>query len=148
MLSRPPPRRSLDGGRGRRHFESQPVEDPVRVGDLMSPATSVLPLTPVETALAMVRESGAQYLPVVNRDGDVVGLIRAADLTSRPDIRTVAECATISVVGVSPAASVGEAAAVMWEHNVAALPVVNARGNLLGVLTWSALCAAGLLTPE
>lgn len=148
MLSRPPPRRSLDGGRGLHRFDSPPAEDPVRVGDLMSPATTVLPLTPIETALAMVRESGAQYLPIVNRDGDVVGLIRAADLISRPNIRTVAECATISVVGVSPAASISEAAAVMWEHNVAALPVVNARGNLLGVVTWSTLCAAGLLTPE
>jgi acetoin utilization protein AcuB len=132
----------------------------MRVREAMSgnPIT-IDPEAPVGTAVAVMRERGLRHLPVVDARGDLLGIVTDRDLRSaalgpvaaelggdaagagrlralgaRLDDVPVRRVMTWAALTIGPEVLVAQAAAVMTEARVGALPVVEA-GRLIGILT-------------
>ena len=125
----------------------------MKVSDIMSP--QVVTIHPSESCLdAVVRMQRvrARHLPVVNRQGDLVGIVTDRDVrhhlfsrrtfealgSTRVDVLLdqvhVAAVMSTHLVTATPDMSLIEAAATMRAQKVGALPVV-AQGRLVGILT-------------
>lgn len=123
------------------------------IKELMS--REVVMIGPGESCLdAIVRMQRARvrHLPVVNRDGMLVGVITDRDLrhhlfaprvfdtlgSTAVDVLLdgvrVAEIMSTTVVTVEAGASVGHAADIMRKHRVGSLPVVE-NGRIVGIVT-------------
>jgi acetoin utilization protein AcuB len=127
-----------------------------RVRDWMAvPVPAITPQTGIATALRLLRENGAQALPVL--DGtrfvglvDEMSLLRFTpseattldvyELRDVLDRMTVAR-ATARAEAVSPDAPLAAAAAAMRRGRAGVLPVVEG-GRLVGLLPWTRLLAA------
>jgi acetoin utilization protein AcuB len=115
----------------------------------------VVTIGPAESCLdAVVRMQRARvrHLPVVNRDGRLVGIVTDRDLrdylfssrvfealgATRVDVLLdgvrVAEIMSIDVMTVESSASVGDAAGTMRKHRVGSLPVMDG-GRMVGIVT-------------
>jgi acetoin utilization protein AcuB len=131
----------------------------MRVREAMSanPIT-IDPEAPVGTAIAVMRERRLRHLPVVDGRGRLLGIVTDRDLRSatlgpavseygdpadagrlrtlgaRLDDVQVREVMTWAALTIGPERPVAQAAAVMSEARVGALPVVEA-GRLIGILT-------------
>jgi acetoin utilization protein AcuB len=97
------------------------------------------------TAWALMKVRRLRHLPVVDDRGRLVGIVSDRDLTQVPFAPTragqavpigmpVERIMTAAVVSVRPDDDVGEAARLMWEHKIGALPVVE-KGRLVGILS-------------
>ncbi|HYS79235.1 MAG TPA: CBS domain-containing protein [Anaeromyxobacteraceae bacterium] len=112
------------------------------VGDFMT--RELVTLTESDDlALAeqMLRLSGIRHLPVV-REQKLVGILTHRDLlrsaASRPARSTLAgEVMTRDPVAVMPATSLVQAARALLHHKFGCLPVCDAEGTLLGIITES-----------
>lgn len=101
---------------------------------------------------ALMRENKIRRLPVVE-NGRVVGIVTFGDVRSaKPSAATslstwemnyllanltLGEVMTRQPKTVSPEATIGEAADVMLTHRISGLPVVDASGQLVGIITES-----------
>ena len=125
----------------------------MKISELMS--RDVVMIGPAESCLdAVVRMQGARvrHLPVVNRDGLLVGIVTDRDLShhlfsprvfealgSAPvdvllDGIRVAEIISTDVMTVESGASVADAAGTMRKHRVGSLPVME-NGRVVGIVT-------------
>lgn len=106
--------------------------------------------TPVQEAAALMRERALRHLPVLDAGQRLVGIVTDRDLRQVPfeaalgrvDERAaqlgavpVREVMTWGVVTVTPATDLREAIGVMREQRLGALPVVDATGHVVGILT-------------
>ncbi len=113
------------------------------INDIMSraPVTVEAGCT-VTVARQLLKHHAFRHLPVV-QDGVVVGIISDRDLRPvSPDRQHAAELEqrveeimTSPVHMISPAASPFEAGLKLRTHKISALPVVNDRGTLVGIVT-------------
>ena len=125
----------------------------LRVRDLMTAVVlSVHPDDTVETVYDLMSERGIRHLTVVDRDGDLVGLVSHRDLLRHSPIeraevpvfllrqilrRTlVEEVMTSEVETAAPELPLSEAARVMFENKFGCLPVLESS-KLVGILTES-----------
>jgi len=142
---------------------------PMRVADLMT--TSVVTVAgtdSLETAWQLMRTRSVRHLPVVALDGHLVGLITHRDLLAASPssllpsldrvlaLRASARVADVMETHVSTAVAAESAADVgmrMVRQKIGCVPVVDARGALVGIVTeedflrWSAEHMAAV-TPE
>lgn len=139
----------------RRSSVAPGLHDPLvmNVHDIMSP--QVVTIQPSESGLdAVVRmqRARARHLPVVNREGALVGIVTDRDLrhhlfsrrafealgSTRVDVLLdrvhVAEIMSTDLITATPDMSLLEAAATMRAEKVGALPVVD-QGRIVGILT-------------
>ncbi|HEX8229237.1 MAG TPA: CBS domain-containing protein [Chloroflexia bacterium] len=129
------------------------VRQQLLVGEWMSsPVEVVTPDTPVADAYNMMMQRGIRRLPVVQRD-HLVGIVTIGDLReARPSPATslsiyelnylltkltVGQVMTHNPYSVQPTTSIQDAARVMLHRKVGGLPVVNAEGTVVGVITES-----------
>lgn len=127
--------------------------DNILVSEWMtSPVITVAPKTPISTAHQIMKEHGIRRLPVVE-DDQVVGIITIGDVreASPSDATslsiwemnylwaqlTVQKVMKRKVISVSPETPIIDAAELMMEHKVSGLPVVDAAGKLVGMITES-----------
>lgn len=127
--------------------------DNILVSEWMtSPVITVAPKTPISTAHQIMKEHGIRRLPVVE-DDHLVGIITIGDVreASPSDATslsiwemnylwaqlTVQKVMKRKVISVSPETSIIDAAEVMMEHKVSGLPVIDAAGKLVGMITES-----------
>ncbi len=130
-----------------------------KVKDVMTrdPIT-IDPEAPLGTAMDVMRTKAVRHLPVVDAEGQLVGIITDRDLrqaTLAPalvehlslsaqrrvrglgqaleDLR-VKDAMTWVVVTTRPETTTADAASLMFEHRVGSLPVVK-NGKLMGILT-------------
>jgi CBS domain-containing protein len=133
------------------------VDDPIAIG----------PETPLKDVAAILVEHGISGLPVISEQRKVLGVVSEADILIKeqgpePRSRGLAgwlltgdlpergklaarksgEAMTFPAITIGPDAHVAEAARVMTEHGIKRLPVVNAEGKLVGILTRSDLVRA------
>lgn len=125
----------------------------LKVRDLMTPVVlSVHTDDTVETVYDLMNERGIRHLTVVDRDGDLAGLVSHRDLLRHSPIeraevpvflmreilrRTrVEEVMTSEVETVEPDTPASEAARTMFENKFGCLPVL-ASSKLVGILTES-----------
>jgi len=144
-------RRPLHPGREADELEALTGPDGLRVAQFMtrSPVT-VYPDALVKGAADIMRTRRLRHLPVVDRERRLVGIVTDRDLRQvifDPAIQarlghaadalkalTVRDVMTWGVVTVRPETAIRDAAWLMREQRLGALPVVQA-GRLVGILT-------------
>ncbi|MHB8420489.1 MAG: CBS domain-containing protein [Myxococcales bacterium] len=110
--------------------------------------------TPVERALAgdaldevrdRMEADDIRHVPVVDGDDRVIGMLSDRDLlrarASRPSPRLVSDIMVKHVRTVAPDAPAGDAAQLMLDFKIDAVPVV-AGGKLVGIVTTTDFLAA------
>ena len=122
------------------------------VRDRMStPAVTITTGTPFQEAVKLMREGGFRRLPVVNKSGQLVGIVSERDLLhASPSPASslsiwemnyllwklkIEELMTKKVVSVPPTAPIEKAAQLMVEKRIGGLPVTDMTGAVIGVIT-------------
>ena len=108
---------------------------------MSGPAVTVRQDADFQKALALMQEKKLRRLPVVDEDGQLVGIIVERDLLvaamrylqSRVE---VGDLMTRNVVTVGPDTDLNEVARTMLERKIGGLPVVE-HGRLVGIITES-----------
>jgi CBS domain-containing protein len=120
---------------------------PLSVHDRMSePAVIVSARASLAEALRLMLERRIHYLPVVDDDGHLVGMVNEDDVLGTRR-RPRAQDDPVAVVMSAPAVSIGpaelltDAMQVMVGRGIGALPVVQ-DGRVIGILTQSDVVAA------
>jgi acetoin utilization protein AcuB len=125
--------------------------DPVTVKEWMTqPVTTIGADAPVRQAAELMKTRQIRHLPVVENDGRLIGIVTDRDLRQMifdPMIHerlgdvvealgglTVRDIMTWAVITVRPESGIRQAARLMREQKVGALPVVEA-GRVVGMLT-------------
>jgi acetoin utilization protein AcuB len=117
---------------------------------------SVAPEDSLAHALRLTREHRIRHLPVV-RGGELVGIISDRDLRSASpspievvdperaaalEHTAVERVMTSDVITAGPLDAVEDAAKLLCRHRIGALPVVDAHGRLLGMISEADVLAA------
>jgi acetoin utilization protein AcuB len=135
-----------------------PKRSSVAVRDWMSRrVVAMRPDAHLGEAARVMRDRKVRHLPVVERGGRLVGIVTARDLRRAllsPAVDDglanldgvlatvpVRDVMSRRIVSVRASAPLREAARLMYEHNVGALPVME-RTRLVGMLTETDLLAA------
>jgi acetoin utilization protein AcuB len=146
-------RRPLHPGREADELEALTWPESMRVGERMSrDVATVRAEVPVHTAAQTMRARRIRHLPVVDRDRKLVGIVTDRDLRQvlfAPSVHarlgavaaaletlTVDDIMTRGVLTVRPGTEIREAARLMHERKIGALPVVEAD-RVVGILTES-----------
>jgi acetoin utilization protein AcuB len=122
---------------------------------MRSPVATIRADAPIRNAVELMRLREIRHLPVVDADGRLVGIATDRDLRQavfapavqeRLDVGAVQDIAirevmTWAVITVGPAADIREAARLMHEQKIGALPVAQ-DGRLVGILTESDVLGA------
>lgn len=91
----------------------------------------------VGDALTMMKEYGIGGIPVVNPNNELVGIVTNRDLRFERDLmRPVAEVMTHKVITISEFTSFEQAEAILKEHKIEKLPVVDKQNKLIGLITY------------
>lgn len=107
----------------------------IRVRDYMAyPAVTVGWEEPVANAWSRMQARNIRHLPVVDADGRLVGLVTEADLAEAPPTLIVGKVMTWCTDAVHPESEIAEAARLMQDRKLVALPVVE-DGRVIGILT-------------
>ena len=118
---------------------------------MASPAITVTPDTPYQDALKLMQEHKFRRLPVVNKKGELVGIVSERDLLyASPSPATslsvwelnyllakltVDQIMTKKVFTTTPDTPIEEAAKLMVDKKVGGLPVVDEQKHVVGVIT-------------
>jgi len=129
---------------------------------------SVRPDTPYKVIVERMLERRISALPVVGAAGQVVGVVSEADLMLKEEkprhlggalvhphgdevramARTAAALMTAPAITVGEGASLTEAARLMHHRHVKRLPVVDAAGHLVGIVSRADVLSAFARTDE
>jgi acetoin utilization protein AcuB len=124
----------------------------MRVSKWMSPKVLTLqPSDSISTAIHLMKEKRIRRIPIVNEGGKLVGIVSDRDLKDVSPSRAttldiwelhavldklkIVDIMTKKPVTVSPDTPIEKAAALMLEKRVEGLPVLDAKGTLVGILT-------------
>lgn len=105
------------------------------VGDVMSPCpVTAAPDDTLEKVESEMDFSDIRHLPIV-AGGKIVGILSDRDLRWADRASVVADLMSENVMSVTAQTRLCEASAVMLEHKIGALPVVDGLGALVGIVT-------------
>lgn len=138
----------------------------MKVKDVMNKDVVVVsPRMPLKEVARVLVNRHFSGVPVVDDDGKVLGVVSEGDIlakerapggatsifrraleietsSAKHDARDAGEAMTAPAVTIGPLRSVAEAAALMLDRRVNRLPVVDADGKLLGIVTRADLVRA------
>ena len=116
--------------------------------------TTIKPTDKIEAALQKMTEGHFRHLPVVNEEGRLLGMLSDRDIrfihpslafvpykAAAQQLRatTVEQAAVFNPVAILPDASLEEAAELMLQWDIGALPVIAQGDYLVGIVTHSDL---------
>lgn len=111
----------------------------------------------VGAAWRVLRDENIRQAPVVDAAGTPVGIVTERDLLTAVDIdgdrvievltRIVRDVMTTPVVAATPDTDIRRIAAVMLEHGVDAVPILNEGGRLVGIVSRSDILRATVSDP-
>ena len=124
----------------------------MRVSKWMSPKVLTLqPSDSISTAIHLMKEKRIRRIPIVNEGGKLVGIVSDRDLKDVSPSRAttldiwelhyvldklkIGDIMTKKPVTVTPETPIERAAQIMLEKRVEGLPVLDAKGALVGILT-------------
>lgn len=118
---------------------------------MSSEPVTITPDTPFQDALQLMREHRFRRLPVVDKQGKLVGIVSERDLLyASPSPATslsvwelnyllsklqVREIMTRAVITTTPDAPIEDAARLIADNKVGGLPVVDEKNHVVGVIT-------------
>jgi acetoin utilization protein AcuB len=123
--------------------------------------------TAADASLASLREVFAkarfQHVPVVDSSNRLVGIVSVKDYfrelspvmdsATDPSIglfirsRKVHQVMVTPVITITENSTVKQAAALLLQHNIGCLPVVDGQKHLLGLVSWKDILRAALTKP-
>jgi CBS domain-containing protein len=111
---------------------------------MSTPAITVRADSDYRTAFDVMREHSVHHLPVVNGDGQLVGIVAQRDMlvaATRHQNAPVemAEVMRRPVISTKADLQIVEAARLMMNQKIGCLPVVDAEAKVVGVITESDL---------
>ncbi len=118
-------------------FRPMRQEEVKFVKSVMAQAITIEPETLIEEASRIMIEKSINHLPVV-KEGRLVGIITSWDVAKAVAMKKaggVAEIMTRKVITTMPDEPVEVAARKMEKHNISALPVVDAKNRIVGMVT-------------
>jgi acetoin utilization protein AcuB len=144
-------RRPIHPARAGDELEAETWPETMRVADRMTRGVAVVHSDAlVRGAAEMMRSRKIRHLPVVDRDGHLVGIVtdrdlrqvifdpvvqeRAGELATALQQLRVRDIMTWAVITTRPGTHIREAARIMYEQKIGALPVVDGD-RLVGILT-------------
>ena len=110
--------------------------------DIMT--TEVVTTTTSATVAEVVKALAANKIsgmPVVSA-GEVVGIVSEADILTAAEDATVESVMAYDVVSVGPDADVGEIARTLADWGIKRVPVIDAAGTLVGIVSRADIVAA------
>ncbi|HZV02075.1 MAG TPA: CBS domain-containing protein [Planctomycetota bacterium] len=108
---------------------------PAAVRDVMTQVVvTVEPETPLAEVLELLRSRHISGVPVVSREGSLLGVVSMTDLLEGDTTRTALEAATRTVVTIDEDAPLSEAARLLLELGIRRL-VVRRGERIAGILT-------------
>ena len=108
------------------------------VGDVMiKDVVTIRQGSSVEEAARIMMTEGVTHLPVTNAEGKLVGIVTAWDVSKAVALKytLLEEIMTRNVVISAQEDPIERAAKRMNEHNISALPVVDANHWVIGMIT-------------
>jgi len=114
---------------------------PETAGGRMTPSyVALLPDVRVDQAIAALRKVAAEvetiyYAYVIDEANHLLGVVSMRDLVLSPPYRTVGEIMTRDIVKVRATADQEEAARLLVEEGLLAIPVVDDEDRLVGIIT-------------
>jgi len=107
---------------------------------MSKPAVTVASDADYKTALKLMQENALHHLPVVDANGNLVGIAAERDLllAATHYLQSAVEIGDImhrGVVTVSPEMPVTDAASLMIDRRIGGLPVVDKAEGLIGIIT-------------
>jgi len=107
---------------------------------MSKPAVTVASDADYKAALKLMQENALHHLPVVDADGNLVGMAAERDLLLAAShyLQSAVEIGDImhrGVVTVPPEMPVSEAASLMIDKRIGGLPVVDEGEGLIGIIT-------------
>jgi IMP dehydrogenase len=133
-----------EGGMGVLH-KNMPVEEQALQVRKVKRAENGMILQPVTLqkealvgdALAMMKEYSIGGIPVTNQDNVLVGIVTNRDLRfERDHARPVTEVMTHNVITISEFTDFEQAEAILQQHKIEKLPVVDKNNKLIGLITY------------
>lgn len=112
------------------------------VSDLMkTDIPTVFENTPVEEAATLMIEEFVDHLPVVTAEGKLAGIVTTWDIARSvaQGYRELKQIMTVNVHTTMPDESVREALRKMEKYHISALPVVDSRKKLMGIVNYEDL---------
>src|SRR5438445_1329171 len=105
-------------------------------GMILNPIT-LGPDGTLREAVALMKRFKISGVPIVNRDGQLVGIITNRDLQFERNLdRPLREAMTSkNLVTATVGTNLDEAEAILGKHRIEKLPVVDEKGTLLGLIT-------------
>ena len=99
---------------------------------------TIFPETPVEEASRILIEKEINHIPVVDENNRLIGIVTSWDVAkavAMGKIGKVSDIMTRHVITVFPDEPVDVAARRMEMHNISALPVIDSKRKVLGIIT-------------
>lgn len=114
-----------------------------RAGDLMTRnVATVYPNDTAQFAARLMRDEDCGALPVIDRQGRMIGMITDRDITIRlvadgadPRLAQVRDCMTAEVFACHADDPIEGCIGLMRQHQVRRMPIVNDRNQLLGIVS-------------
>jgi CBS domain-containing protein len=119
----------------------------------------VAPDTPFKECVDMIRVHRVGALPVVDDSGRLLGILSESDLLRKEEratgrdepratARTAAYAMTRTVITSTPESSLGQAARLMHAASIRHLPITDAEGRLIGIVSRADLLKVFLRSDE
>ncbi len=113
-----------------------------KAADIMTAeVVSATPSATVEQVRALLDQHHISGVPVLS-DGDLVGIVTEANMIYEPKAKPVQDVMITAVVSVTPQTPVDEVAKVMINRGINRVPVLDAQGNLVGIVARANIVAA------
>ncbi|MCS7144218.1 MAG: homocysteine biosynthesis protein [Archaeoglobaceae archaeon] len=111
------------------------------VRDVMTKAITIEEDSSIETAAKLMIERNVNHLPVVDRENVLRGIVTSWDIAKAvmKKANRVADIMTRDVVTVYPEDPIAIAVSKLEKFDISALPVIDARRKVLGIVTSEAL---------
>ncbi len=119
-------------------FKPMKQKEIVVVKNLMSKAIKISPDTDVVEASRIIIDKGVNHLPVVDSGGKLRGIVTSWDVAkavARGKVGKVEEIMTTKVITVYPEDPIEFAAEKLKRFDISALPVIDAKKRVLGLLS-------------
>lgn len=109
----------------------------LRAADVMTEdPTTVFPETSLVEAARTLDQLAIRHLPVVDEDGELVGMLSDRDLRGVPPKASVSDFMNANVVQAMADDDLIVIANLIVDSSVGAIPIVDGRGMLVGIVSY------------